>query len=365
MKEVQILDSNFGLSEFIGKEYLTGIPNSINSLVSLMKNLSKATYKGEFYPTIAQHTLKVSRNRHIAPGHRLFAESVSIDGGVSRSFFGEVLSYSPVDGTLTFYVDTITGRGSGYFWNFSFCWRTQTIGFSNTLANGLTGKTTVEGSKEALFIHNLKSPWIYFEDFGYPNGTVLPSSLEQSGTGSGTLQKGFYSCLVPSASKISSVAYGLRGSFCISSVGRLIYETRVVTPAVLSSGTNDYTLFAGLKGEGSTSALPFNVGGLGFYYNYSVNSGNWVGKAANNSSATTVNSSVAIAASTAYTLRISVEAGVVEFFIDGVSVGTTSTIPTAHVNNLMRPFHSITSAAALAAAREFLVDYFYLEVYGD
>lgn len=104
---------------------------------------------------------------------------------------------------------------------------------------------------------------------------------------------------------------------------------RARTPA-LSDGTNRYRVHNGLVTSG-TAPTGDPVDGIFFRYSDNVNSGNWQCVCRKDSTETVINTSTA--ATTAYTvLRFTVNAAAtsVTFYINGTSVGTTTTnIPNA------------------------------------
>jgi hypothetical protein len=361
--DVQINDADFGFREFLGTRYVSGVPNSANSIISLMKNYNSAIYGGNFTPAIATHTWYVSKNKAIGPGKYFLASSQD-----SRSsFVGLVLDYNPIDGRLKFKCTTILIPGTGKYWSIRTDYRLLTTAFANTLANGLTAATTVDGIKDSFRLHSLKNPWTYFEDFGCPStaGATNGGLSTTGGAANNYLVSGGAAKLSQFASNTSvQLSYGTSGFFTVASSGKLVYETKVSVDT-LGSGAKQYTLLAGLKGSGSTVTAPFDVGGLGFSYYYGTNSGNWVCKAANNSSLGTINTAVAVVANTSYVLKVEVSAGSAEFFINGVSMGTLANVPVAHANNLMMPIKAMNSGATWAGTVISSCDYFYLEIFGD
>lgn len=360
--DIQVNDRDFGYKEFLGTRYISGVPNSANAVVELLKAYTSFQYKGAFTPSIATHTLYVSKNKALSPGKyfRLTSEDLR------SSFFGLILEYNPIDGRLKFKVTVIVLPGAGSSWSGRTEHDVKTLSFANTLANGLTTATTLDAVRSAFRLHSLRNPWVYFEDFGAPVVSgATNGGLAVTGTGPVAVYGGLAQLAQTVLNSFCQLSYGTSGFFTVASAGKLVYETKVTTPSVLGSGAKRYTVLAGLKGDGSTTTAPFDVGGLGFSYYYGTNSGNWVCKAANNSSLGTINTAVAVAASTSYVLRVEVSAGSAEFFINGASVGTLSNIPVAHANNLMMPIVAINSGATWTGSAIVTCDYFYLEIFGD
>lgn len=112
--------------------------------------------------------------------------------------------------------------------------------------------------------------------------------------------------------------------------GEITYST-VINLSVLGVLNQDYNAYLGI-GDLSDAATEV-TNGVYFHYTRLTNSGNWVGKTASGGSRNSVNSSVA--ASTNWVklgFVINAAASSVEFFINGVSIGTqASTIPTTDI----------------------------------
>lgn len=85
----------------------------------------------------------------------------------------------------------------------------------------------------------------------------------------------------------------------------------------------------GLKGNGSTDDSPFALGGVGFYYNHSVNTGKWVCYSCNAGTLDTDNTTVAPVISTYTVFKIVIGAGTVSYYIDGVLAASSTTVPVA------------------------------------
>lgn len=109
--------------------------------------------------------------------------------------------------------------------------------------------------------------------------------------------------------------------------GRHILNMYVQVPT-LSDGTNTYTLYMGF---GNSSGAGEFTDGAYFVYSHGINSGNWRASTANSSTRTTLDSAVAV--DTDYhllTIDMNAAGNSVEFFVDGVSIGTiTTNIPSS------------------------------------
>jgi hypothetical protein len=143
-----------------------------------------------------------------------------------------------------------------------------------------------------------------------------------------------------------------------------VYEYRLgLWISNLSDATNNFTVRVGI-GDSFTSTDHTN--GAYFEYNHGLNSGNWVGKTAKGGSLTSVNSAIAVAATTWYDLKFVVNAAAtsVEFFVDGVSMGSSATNIPNTTSNLCAPiFHQIRTATASSAGRYVVLDY--IEIFQD
>jgi len=130
--------------------------------------------------------------------------------------------------------------------------------------------------------------------------------------------------------------------------------TRTTT---LSDGTDTYTLSAGFGdgvGNGTDAVM--------FRYTHDENSGKWTLVARSNSTETTADSGVTVAANTYYRLRIVVNAAgnSVQYFINGSSVGTiTTNIPTGSSRGVTANWSLVKSAGS--TNRFAYIFYYYLK----
>lgn len=110
--------------------------------------------------------------------------------------------------------------------------------------------------------------------------------------------------------------------------GYILYETIVNVPT-LSDGTNTFDTSFGFGDGFNNTAF---TDGIYFRYTNAENSGQWRGVTESGGTQTFVDSSVAVTAGQWYhfSIVINADATSVEFFIDGTSIGTSSTnIPTS------------------------------------
>ena len=365
MKEANVNNYSYSLSSFMGSNYLAAVPSSAQDIVSHTDNPLTATYAGEFYPSVATHILKVSKNKLIGEGQQFSAS----EAGSLVAFSGIVLSYNPVTGELIFKVDYTSNQRRATNWVFYFGLKVKTYSYASSLANGLTGATGFIDLKEKLELHNIKSPWIIFEDFGAAPGFDFQSSMNGitwTGEGDAGISGGNLTLTADSASSLVCAYLGQSGFFTIATVKPSCrYEALITTPSALSSAFKRYTIAVGLKGQGSTDANPFTVGGMGFTYTYSANAGAWVGVCSNNGVSTTINSAVTVTASTTYRLTILVASGTASFYINGALIGTSTNVPVANSNNLMLPLVGVMTTSPWTGSASLVADYIYLEIYGD
>jgi len=136
--------------------------------------------------------------------------------------------------------------------------------------------------------------------------------------------------------------------------GEISCEWLVQTPAIAGDVSDNYIIYAGLANGAANGNEP--TSGAYFIYNYATSSGKWVGKTALSSSYTSVVSSTTVATSTWYLLKVVINAAgtSIEFFINGTSIGTSTTnLPTA----ALAPICGINNTAATAAGAAILADY--------
>lgn len=360
MFPLEIADITYTMREFLNSAYTEGVPGSANLIIQHLQVSRQASSVNELYPVLGTHSIKISQHRAVGPGS--YFRATSTDGG---EFYGRCIQYNPYTGDFVLKIETIVNFLPSSNWSFEFRTFTDIPSTGvNILANKLTGTVYQKGILEAFDLHNIKSPWIVFEDFGNPLST-LNGGLQSAGTGMVQTNAGEASASVYDLSTFAYLYYGNGGFFTVATAGRLVFEARVLTPAALSDGTTNYHLYIGLRGDGSPEASPFSVGGMGFYYNHSVNTGKWVCYSADNGTLGTANTTTTVVASVYTVLKIVVQAGLATFYVDEVSVGTSAIIPTAAANNLMRPLIGIKADAAFVVPKALTADYLYLEVYGD
>jgi hypothetical protein len=113
--------------------------------------------------------------------------------------------------------------------------------------------------------------------------------------------------------------------------GGVITYSTVIKLGALGVLNDDYSIYIGIGDLTDANAEVSN--GVYLHYTRLTNSGNWVGKTASGGSRNSVNSSIAVTTNwVKLGFVINAAASSVEFFIDGVSIGTqASTIPTTEI----------------------------------
>ena len=140
----------------------------------------------------------------------------------------------------------------------------------------------------------------------------------------------------------------------IAGSGAISWEWAVYAPSRVSDVTDNYELYVGLANGAATGAEPTD--GVYFFYNYATSTGKWVGKTAIGSVRTSVVSTTTVAINTWYTLKATINAlgTSVEFFINGVSIGTSTTnLPTA----ALTPICGMNTTAGTATSITMLADW--------
>lgn len=130
----------------------------------------------------------------------------------------------------------------------------------------------------------------------------------------------------------------------------------VIKVATLSTVTNRYTLYCGFLDLNTAEAN----NGVYLVYSDNLNSGKWVGRTASGGSRNDVNDTGSAVTTAWYNLGATVNAAAssVEFFVNGVSLGTqTSTIPTGNPIGIST---NLIRSAGTIAANSVLIDLMYM-----
>jgi len=137
--------------------------------------------------------------------------------------------------------------------------------------------------------------------------------------------------------------------------GGVVTINWVIKIATTSTVTNRYTLYCGLLDLNSAEAN----NGVYLVYSDNLNSGKWVGRTAAGGSRNDVNDTGSAVTTAWYNLGCTINAAAssVEFFVNGVSLGTqASTIPTANPIGISA---NLIRSAGTVAANSVLVDLMY------
>jgi len=214
------------------------------------------------------------------------------------------------------------------------------------------------------FFDPTTSMFLYDDFVGLATTSILGWSNNSSGTGAGiglgdpsTLIDGNHQGIMRASTGTTTTGRGVAAVYQINLAlggGVLTYWTDIYI-ATLSTAGQAYVITIGLGDDnGSTE----HGRGAYFYYAHGTNSGNWVGKTALASTRTSVNGSVA--ATTGWQrLKCVVNAGAtsVEFFVNGTSIGTSTTNIPSGSSTWIAPMIKIVKSAG-TTDREIDVDYF-------
>lgn len=144
--------------------------------------------------------------------------------------------------------------------------------------------------------------------------------------------------------------------------GAIDLSFRIVLP-ILSTGTQRYMVRLGLPAPADMAGIPTTdsvlANSIHFRYTDDENSGNWTCICRKTGVQTTINTSTAATVNeTIFRIVIDAAATSVEFFIDGVSQGTTTTnIPSVGTAVGLSPMFMIKKAGIGTTARYLYVDY--------
>lgn len=142
--------------------------------------------------------------------------------------------------------------------------------------------------------------------------------------------------------------------------GTMTFRTSVLIPTLSAPG-DEFKLFVGLRGAGSSIANIFSHAGLGFTYTDSENSGRWVARYGANGSVTTSNLAPSVTADTWYDLEIETNATNLIFRVNGATLLTVavSGAPSSGLLNLVSPAVQLTKIDGTFNESGVFVDYFY------
>jgi len=190
-------------------------------------------------------------------------------------------------------------------------------------------------------------------------GWSLTSSGGSNGTQSEVGHPGIFSL---SVYQVNDTAMIRGRSFSYESFGSGITTVSyLIKLPILSDGTDGYKVFVGYY---DTSGLDVSGEGIYFTYTHSENSGNWtIVTSESDASSTSADSGVAATIDWVdLTYVVNAAATSVEFFIDGVSVGSiATTIPTYSGGDLCSPWFGLIKTLG-TSQRSIYIDAFYQKI---
>ena len=246
--------------------------------------------------------------------------TISLTGTLNVTHGGTGLSTTPTDGQL------LIGNGTDYTLS------TLTAGEGVSVINAPGSITlTAQGGGGGGGMSSVSTP--VFDDMIFTTfhehvapfvwkpvilngGIVTASSPVDDGTFFGGLEM---------TTGITSNSTGLGAIFSCNGIATFLpinlnWQFRIKVPIL--SGTPAFTVKIGM----ASSAIAATTNGIYFQYTHSLNSGRWVGTTISSSVSTNVNSTIAVDTDW---VRLGVVVNStntsVEFFVDGVSIGTSTT----------------------------------------
>jgi hypothetical protein len=247
------------------------------------------------------------------------------------------LGYTPVPDSRT-----LTINGTSYDLSANRSWTVAVDQLTDIRTKGVyfDDFDIVNTISSSAFIHNT-----YYIAYG---GTWQTTAYNPSG------QQAWGVVQVNTLNVTASMGFGSNSFQWQSVLGAATFETRVRFED-LSTATNRFTYHSGFLNNAT-----FNANNkIRFSYSDNINSGRFQIECDSGGVSTTADSGITVAADTWYVLRIVINSAgnSVQFFIDGVSVGTIATnIPASGVY----PFTQI-NRSAYVAARQIFVDYHYAQ----
>ncbi len=222
----------------------------------------------------------------------------------------------------------------------------------------------VDSAVSAVSGINRNTGFMFMDDFlGSTVSTVSPWTSTTSGTGATYAQVATTAANRPGIGQVTTgttatgranLSLGALTTF--PSGGVITFEALVNVPT-LSTGSEEFVIHIGI-GDLNTGII--NTDGVYFVYER-TSSDNWRIATAKAASRTITSTSVVVSAGTWVRLGYVINAAAtsVEFFIDGVSVGTTTTNIPDTSSNLCGPLFGIFKSVG-TTARTFQLDYFYV-----
>ncbi len=276
---VTIFGQTFQESDFLGLNYVQGIPDSLDKLGEL--NAAAQSWNSVSSATLDGSPLVLTIATGIVDALDNSIEQVVVRAYNSAGNYvdGTVTSYNAVNGELVIEPWYITGAGTYASWTVTVLLRGGT-GEEVVLGAdaGGTGIYTTTTDARLGFMAPLPGMGYVMQEeflFGLPNyvpGTnptstpwVYRSQQLAALAGpsianlAGVAQVGYYS-----GSDASSLSYGPRGFLSVGSPGDLYFGTFVAFSTNVFTGQGSTSYFVGLRGEASSYLFVFDKYGIGF-----------------------------------------------------------------------------------------------------
>lgn len=228
---------------------------------------------------------------------------------------------------------------------------------ASTLDKALARNIQTPNSRNLLWFSDFLSTAVNTSGLQpFTNGNTAGGTVVETAANTDSTHVGVMQCHTGTTSNATAyAAITTNASVLVLGGGIWIFETVLRIDNL--SGTPSYMVHAGF---GNQTANAEHTEGVSFRYTHTENSGAWLGYTVSGGSTTTVNSAVTVAVDTWYKLRIEINAAgsSVEFFINGASIGTSSTnIPTSAIGVVPA---KIRKTSSTTTQRNLFVDYAYV-----
>lgn len=350
-------DKNYGAATLEGRNYVSTYPDLLSDWVDTSQDRYTGYSGTVFQPTLGFTSMQVSRYRRWMPGMRLFFSDAT--GQTTTQFTMTVSYYSQSAGYLKGYIDASNNGPIPRRWKITS--RLLRVGYSGQnqvpLANGGLGSGNMFTKRNTMNAPTLSAMGEIFEDFNRyggaspmtfnntPYSTYRAGSLSNNGhymnVAFPTVRNntsGIILARTSSAGDRIGLFHNVASPYWLNASNEAEWQARIYIPT-LSNGTNRYTLRIGMAATGSNwTTNPLSYGGFGFVYSDNINTGRWQPTYGQSGSISTIASATAVTTGW-HTLRMTYSGGLLSFFANGVSLGTTSSnLPISNVLNLCSPF---------------------------
>lgn len=380
---------------FEGRNYVSRFPELLSDLVAQMdaRWLGYVYTPYSYLPALGYVEFQGPRRRLWGAGDRLYFQRMpdSPSDGLTGKFTVLLSSYDESTGVIKGLVDGIYAHSSavsaveGTKWLVRPCTLSATAtGFGAGLLPVASGGLNADLVQQPFLARvaglNIGSPYLtvaeLWEDFEselystnhlFPwnvivSGATINTAVNVSITRQNTLGIARFRTTNLNDTAILRRLAGSTGEMLFSHNFEAVFRVYIPT---LSDGTHRNLIQIGFGGIGSTwtasTSDMFVFAGLGFEYDV-ASSANWRIVTAGGGSATRTNTATAVTAGAWVKLGMSKVGGTVTFTVNGVSVGTHTTLfPTtfANTNNICQPAINVRRTLGSSANRDFLVDYFW------